>query len=111
MDALFIEAVRTPEQMDIACKRFASRIPLLANMVEGGKTPVQSAQELGDRGYKIVIFPGGTARAVAHTLQGYYASLNAHQTTLPWQSQMLDFDGLNAVIGTPALLAQGKEYE
>ena len=111
VDALFIEAVRTPEQMDIACKRFASRIPLLANMVEGGKTPVQSAQELGQRGYKIVIFPGGTARAVAHTLQGYYASLNAHQTTLPWQSQMLDFDGLNAVIGTPALLAQGKQYE
>ena len=111
VDALFIEAVRTPEQMDIVCKRFASRIPLLANMVEGGKTPVQSAQELGERGYKIVIFPGGTARAVAHTLQGYYASLNAHQTTLPWQSQMLDFDGLNAVIGTPALLAQGKQYE
>jgi hypothetical protein len=58
-----------------------------------------------------VIFPGGTARAVAHTLQGYYASLHAHQTTIPWQSQMLDFDGLNAVIGTPALLAQGKQYE
>jgi 2-methylisocitrate lyase-like PEP mutase family enzyme len=111
VDALFIEAVRTPEQMDIACKRFASRIPLLANMVEGGKTPVQSAQELGKRGYKIVIFPGGTARAVAHTLQGYYTSLSAHQTTLPWQSQMLDFDGLNAVIGTPSLLAQGKQYE
>jgi 2-methylisocitrate lyase-like PEP mutase family enzyme len=111
VDDLFIEAVRTPEQMDIACKRFASRIPLLANMVEGGKTPVQSAQELGGRGYKIVIFPGGTARAVAHTLQGYYASLHAHQTTIPWQSQMLDFDGLNAVIGTPALLAQGKQYE
>lgn len=111
VDALFIEAVRTPEQMDIACKRFASRIPLLANMVEGGKTPVQSARELGKRGYKIVIFPGGTARAVAHTLQGYYASLNEHQTTLPWQNQMLDFDGLNAVIGTPALLAQGKQYE
>ena len=111
VDALFIEAVRTPEQMDIACKRFASRIPLLANMVEGGKTPVQSAQELGERGYKIVIFPGGTARAVAHALQGYYVSLNAHQTTHPWQNQMLDFDGLNAVIGTPALLAQGKQYE
>ena len=111
VDALFIEAVRTPDQMDIACKRFASRIPLLANMVEGGKTPVQSARELGKRGYKIVIFPGGTARAVAHTLQGYYASLNEHQTTLPWQNQMLDFDGLNAVIGTPALLAKGKQYE
>ena len=111
VDALFIEAVRTPEQMDTACAQFAPRIPMLANMVEGGKTPVQSAQALGQRGYKIVIFPGGTARAVAHTLQGYYASLNKHQTTLPWQSQMLDFDGLNAVLGTPELLAQGAKYD
>jgi hypothetical protein len=30
---------------------------------------------------------------------------------LPWQHQMLDFDGLNAAIGTPELLAQGKRYE
>ena len=111
VDALFIEAVRTPEQMNSACQQFAKRIPMLANMVEGGKTPVQSAETLGQRGYKIVIFPGGTARAVAHTLQGYYASLHQHQTTLPWQEQMLDFDGLNAVIGTPDLLAQGKKYE
>lgn len=111
VDAIFIEAVRSPEQMDKACRQFASRIPMLANMVEGGKTPVQSAKELGDRGYKIVIFPGGTARTVAHTLQGYYASLFAHKTTLPWQDQMLDFDGLNALIGTPALLEQGKRYE
>lgn len=111
VDALFIEAVRTPEQMDIVCQRFGPRIPLLANMVEGGKTPVLSAEVLRQRGYKIVIFPGGTARAVAHTLQGYYASLREHQTTLPWHNQMLDFDGLNAVIGTPELLAQGKRYE
>jgi len=66
---------------------------------------------LGQRGYKIVIFPCGTARAVAHPLQGYYARLHKHQTTLPWQHQMLAFDGLNAVIGTPELLAQGKRYE
>ena len=111
VDALFIEALRTPEQMDTACRQFASRIPLLANMVEGGKTPVQSAAQLGQRGFKIVIFPGGTVRAVVHTLQGYYGSLHAHQTTLPWQSSMLDFDGLNEVIGTPALLTSGQRYE
>ena len=111
VDALFIEAVRSPEQMNTACQQFAQRVPMLANMVEGGKTPVQSADVLGQRGYKMVIFPGGTARAVAHTLQGYYASLHQHQTTLPWKHQMLDFDGLNAVIGTPELLAQGKRYE
>ena len=110
-DAIFIEAVRTPQEMDIACQRFASRAPMLANMVEGGKTPIQSAQELGARGYKIVIFPGGTARAVAHTLKAYYASLKQHQTTLPWQTQMLDFDGLNEVIGTTDLLNLGKKYD
>ena len=111
VDALFIEALRTPEQMDLACKRFGGRIPLLANMVEGGKTPVQSAVELQARGFSIAIFPGGTARAVAHTLQGYYASLHQHQTTLLWTDRMLDFDGLNAVIGTDELLATGRQYD
>jgi hypothetical protein len=48
---------------------------------------------------------------VAHSLQGYYASLHQHQTTRPWQDQMLDFDGLNQVIGTAELIAKGKRYE
>jgi len=111
VDALFIEALRSPEQMDRACQRFAHRVPLLANMVEGGKTPVQDADALQAHGFRIAIFPGGTARAVVHTLQGYYASLQAHRTTLPWRDRMLDFDGLNEVIGTPQLMAQGQRYE
>ncbi len=110
-DALFIEALRTPEQMRAACDRFAARVPLLANMVEGGKTPVQDAGALAAVGFRIVIFPGGTARAVAHTLQGYYGSLRQHGTTGPWKDRMLDFDGLNDVIGTPELLEQGRRYE
>jgi 2-methylisocitrate lyase-like PEP mutase family enzyme len=110
VDALFVEALRTPAQMDAACARLAARVPLLANMVEGGQTPVESAQALGERGFRIVIFPGGTARAVAHTLQGYYASLKAHGSTTPWRDRMLDFDGLNALIGTPGVLEAGKRY-
>ncbi|MDM0067727.1 isocitrate lyase/phosphoenolpyruvate mutase family protein [Variovorax sp. J31P207] len=111
VDALFIEALRSPAQMDAACQRFAHRVPLLANMVEGGKTPVQDADALQAHGFRIAIFPGGTARAVVHTLQGYYASLHANRTTLPWRDRMLDFDGLNEVIGTPELMAAGKRYE
>ena len=111
VDALFIEAVRSREQMDAACARFAHRIPMLANMVEGGKTPVQSSDLLGEIGYRIVIFPGGTTRAVAHTLQRYYASLRQHHTTAPFKDEMLDFDQLNVLIGTPELLALGKTYE
>ncbi|WP_090130519.1 oxaloacetate decarboxylase [Limnohabitans sp. Rim11] len=111
VDALFVEALRTPEQMKVACDRFAHRIPLLANMVEGGKTPILSAEELGKVGFKIVIFPGGTARAVSHTLRAYYGSLKTHQTTAPWRDQMLDFDQLNELIETPELLALGKKYD
>ncbi len=111
VDALFVEALRTPEQMQAACARFAPRVPLLANMVEGGQTPVASADELAARGFKIVIFPGGTARAVAHTLTGYYGSLRQHGSTAPWRDQMLDFDGLNGLIGTPELLALGRRYD
>ena len=110
-DVLFVEAVRSEEQMRTVNARFAGRVPLLANMVEGGQTPVRSAADLEALGYRIAIFPGGTARAVAHTLQGYYTSLKAHGTTAPWRERMLDFDGLNAVIGTPELLAQGKRYD
>lgn len=111
VDALFIEALRDPQQMRTACERFAGRVPLLANMVEGGKTPVLSAPELGALGFRIVIFPGGTARAVGHALQRYYATLQQDGTTAALRGEMLDFDGLNAVIGTPELLARGKRYE
>jgi len=110
VDAIFIEALRSPVQLDAACARFAARVPLLANMVEGGQTPVESAQALAARGFRIVIFPGGTARAVAHALQAYYGSLREHGTTAPWRDRMLDFDQLNAVIGTPALLDEAARY-
>ncbi|AZW14140.1 carboxyvinyl-carboxyphosphonate phosphorylmutase [Bordetella bronchiseptica] len=110
VDALFIEALRSPQQLDAACARFAARVPLLANMVEGGQTPVESAQALAERGFRIVIFPGGTARAVSHALQDYYGSLREHGTTAPWRARMLDFDQLNALIGTPALLETAERY-
>lgn len=111
VDAIFIEALRSPGEIDAACARFAARVPLLANMVEGGRTPIESAAELGARGFRIVIFPGGTARAAAHALQGYFASLAAHGSTTPWRDRMLDFDGLNALLGTPQMLARGRDYE
>ncbi len=110
VDALFIEAVHSAEQMDIVCKRFAPRIPLLANMVEGGKTPIQSADELSARGFKIVIFPGGTARFAAKQFEDYFMSLKTHGTTLPMKAEMFDFNELNELIGTPELLALGQRY-
>ncbi|MGC1443659.1 MAG: carboxyvinyl-carboxyphosphonate phosphorylmutase, partial [Burkholderiaceae bacterium] len=47
----------------------------------------------------------------AHTAQRYYASLAEHGTTAPFASEMFDFDGLNAVIGTPEILELSARYE
>jgi hypothetical protein len=48
---------------------------------------------------------------VAHTLARYYATLKKDGTTAAMHGEMLDFDGLNAVVGTPELLAAAKKYE
>ncbi|KQP37958.1 oxaloacetate decarboxylase [Pseudorhodoferax sp. Leaf274] len=109
-DVLFVEALRTPADMATALERLAPRAPMLANMVEGGKTPILPAAELQALGYRIAIFPGGTVRALSFALQGYLASLRTHGTTEPWWPQMLQFDQLNELIGTPEMLAQGKRY-
>lgn len=110
VDALFIEALRSRAQMQDACARFGRRAPLLANMVEGGQTPVGRAGDLGTLGFRIVIFPGGTARFVAAGLQQYFARLQADGTTAALRERMLDFDQLNAVVGTPELLVAGQRY-
>lgn len=110
VDALFIEALRSNEQLADTGKRFGARVPLLANMIEGGKTPTHSVDALGEMGFRIVIFPGGTARAVAFALQAYFRSLRANGSSAAMQDSMLDFDGLNETIGTPALLELGRRY-
>ncbi|KAA0180785.1 carboxyvinyl-carboxyphosphonate phosphorylmutase [Cupriavidus gilardii] len=110
VDALFIEAVVSAEDMDRVCGRFAARIPLLANMVEGGKTPIQSAPELGRRGYRIVIYPGGTVRFASRQLQRYFAGLKAAGTTRAFAGDINDFDALNALLGTPELLDTARRY-
>ncbi len=110
-DVLFVEAVRGQDEMRRTVATFGARVPLLVNMVEGGQTPMMSAAELGAIGFRIVIFPGGAVRAIARTLADYYASLVAHGTNTPFRNQMLDFDGINAVVGTEAMLAAGRRFD
>ncbi|MBJ3762421.1 isocitrate lyase/phosphoenolpyruvate mutase family protein [Maribius pontilimi] len=110
-DALFIEAPRSRDQMTRITDQFAGRLPLLANMVEGGATPISTASELQELGFSIAIFPGGIVRALARTAQDYYASLHAHGSNTPFKQRMFDFDGLNDVIGTDAMLAEGRKWE
>ena len=110
-DALFIEAPENQEQLRAVTKRFAARAPLLANMVEGGMTPIASVDELGAMGFRIVIFPGGTVRSVVFGLREYFASLKANGTTAPFRNRMLDFRGLQDILQTSRMLAAGRGYE
>lgn len=109
-DVLFIEAPQSAQQLQQIGTRFAHQVPLLANMVEGGATPVTDAPDLQSKGYSIAIFPGGIVRALARCSKDYYTSLKAHGSNLPFADRMYDFDGLNDVLGTPDLLAEGKRY-
>jgi len=110
-DMLFVEAPKTRDDLARMAGALSGSAPLMANMVEGGKTPPLSAAELEAIGFALVIFPGGIVRAFGHLASEYYASLAKHGSSEPFRSRMLDFAGLNDLIGTPELLALGKRYE
>lgn len=110
-DLIFLDALRTAEQMKQALASLKGVAPLMANMVEGGKTPTRTAAELEGMGFALVIFPGGIVRALAAQARDYYAGLMANGTNAGFADRMLDFDGLNDIIGTADMLAAGKRYD
>jgi 2-methylisocitrate lyase-like PEP mutase family enzyme len=110
-DLIFVEAPRSAEQLSAIARRFAGRKPVMANMVEGGQTPLLPAAALQALGFQLVIFPGGTMRALAFALQQYFAGLKANGTTAPFRDRMLDFAGINRLLGTDDFLARGKAYD
>ena len=110
-DVLFVEAPKAEAELAKIVKIIGRATPLMANMVEGGKTPMLSAAKLEELGFALVIFPGGIVRTLAKTAADYYASLAAHGSTQPFRDRMYDFAALNDVIGTPELIALGKRYE
>jgi 2-methylisocitrate lyase-like PEP mutase family enzyme len=109
-DVLFIEALRSVEQFARVGKELGGRIPLLANMVEGGKTPLLSIGELGDLGFRLASYPGAMVRVVGHAATDYLTTLKADGTTRGMLDRMFDFARLNEVIGTDEMLRHGDRY-
>ncbi len=110
-DLLFVEAPQSREDMARIVAELGGQVPLLANMVEGGKTPPLSAAELEDLGFDLVIFPGGLVRAFVAMAQDYFAALLANGSNRPFGDRMVDLSELNAVIGTPEMLDLGQAYD
>ena len=109
-DLLFIEAPKTRAELQRIAPA-VSNVPLMANMVEGGKTPPLKAAELEAIGFSLVIFPGAIVRVLARAADEFYTALAAEGTSESFQDRMYDFTALNDVIGTPEMIALGKHYE
>ena len=99
VDALFIEALRTPEQMTLACERFAGRIPLLANMVEGGRTPVLTFEQLEAIGYGLAIFPATAFLAAGAAMQSVYQTLLTDKSSTKLTQPLYDFQDFSKLMG------------
>lgn len=109
-DVLFVEALRTPGEFQRVGHELGGRVPLLANMVEGGKSPLLAIDELQQLGFRIAIFPGAMVRVVSKAATDYLATLRRDGTTRNMLGRMFDFNKVNDIIGTDELLRQGERY-
>jgi len=105
-DILFIEAPASREELRRIAETFAG-VPLVANIVEDGKTPLLSAQEFGALGFKILLYPISALLAVTRRLETAYEQL------LKGERKELDtnratFNHYNAIMKLPELLAVTK---
>ena len=110
-DMLFVEAPQTPEQQQALGAAFAGKVPLLANMVEGGRTPLKPADELHKLGFRFIIYPGAMMRVTAFAAAEYLKVLKADGTTDRFRDRMFDFKGLNNVLGLDDIMAAGARYD
>ncbi|WP_445158404.1 isocitrate lyase/PEP mutase family protein [Halomonas sp. E14] len=111
VDMLFIEGIRSDDDIASIMAEFRGRIPIMANMVEGGDTPLQNARALQEQGFSLVIFPGALVRAFTHMASQFFATLRRDGTTDAFRERMLDFGQLNEVLGTRKMLELGEKYD
>lgn len=109
-DVVFVEAPADLDQM----KRIISALgttPAMANMVEGGKTPILSRDALGELGFKLVISPGALVRALIPAAEAFLKALKAEGSTVSYRDRMTDLAGVNDRIGLEDMLKLGDRYE
>ena len=107
-DILFVESPESHEELRRVAETFRGAA-LLANMVEGGRTPYLSAAELGAMGFKVALFPGTGFLAAAAALRAAYSHLQAAGIGTGGPA-LLPFAEMNALMGFPAVHAFEKKY-
>ncbi|HEV8716224.1 MAG TPA: isocitrate lyase/phosphoenolpyruvate mutase family protein [Candidatus Binatia bacterium] len=99
-DMLFFEAFESVKQMEKVCNQFARRVPLLINMVEGGKTPFLPARDLEELGFRLAIYPVTAVLAAAYQIKKVLKTLRETGTTQGGWHEMLPFSEVfNGLLG------------
>ena len=107
-DILFIESPESEAEMETIGRSFD--MPLLANMVEGGRTPILSRAELERLGFKLAIFPVAGFLAMAATLQSVYGEIRATGSTKAWGGEFYPFDAFSRLMGFERVWAFDRDH-
>ena len=107
-DALFVEALRSPEEAERVCAAFD--VPMLYNFVESGKSPLIPSYELERLGFKMVIFPGSAFMAVCRTVAEVMRNLKQYGTTAHLMDGMTTLQESFEIVGLSEMLAQDARY-
>jgi methylisocitrate lyase len=95
-DAVFIEAPRSLDEMKKIGKEIKS--PLVANMIEGGATPMNSAQTLNKIGFNIILYPLSVLFANTFATMNILQELKNTGTTAKYKQKVVNFDQFNNLV-------------
>lgn len=107
-DVLFIEAPESREQLARVGDAFDT--PLLANMTEGGRTPMVPADELGDMGFDLVLFPATAFKAVCKTLQELYDEILTEGSQVALMDELVSWEERNRITGLDEITEKEREF-
>ena len=109
-DVVFIEAPQNIEDLQTIANAFEG-IPLFANMIEGGRTPLLPAEKLRELGCKIVVYPLSGLFSAAAVIGSCLQHLREHGTTEGFEGPILSFSEFEQVVEVPKYRAQEDQFD
>lgn len=108
-DLLFVESPESEQELARIAAAFAGGPWLVANMVEGGRTPVLGAGDLAGLGFALAIHPVTALLAAAAALERVYGSLKEHGSSGQVADRLLTFEAMNELMGFEELWRRDRE--
>lgn len=109
-DVLFFEAPTDEDELRRVGEEFGDDVPLLANMTEGGKTPLYTAEEFEAFGFDIVLYPATGFKAAAKALQDVYGEIAETGTQKGVMDKLVTWQGRNDITGLEEMVELEQRY-